>query len=488
MSRSTIGDSIPWDRWRRDSEGGLFQILAGVVFGVFLLSGCATYNQQIAALDAQWVRGDVNQAARSADALVERYGDGRDGTLLLLEKGAVLRGAGYLQGSNETFERAYEAIRKSDDDPRLSLSSEFVASLSNLAQLPYQARFYDRVMLHTYAALNAMALEDQESARVHLNRALEAQRDALDENRRRLEQAQEEARKKGEDTLPAERILEDPSVQEELNQRFAHLYERAAYAPYVNPFAVYLDGLYFLYHGVDSSDRERARVSLLRMRELIGTHPAVEADIELAESEASVDSINPLTYIIFETGRAPRRRQIIIDFPTILFSRTVPYVGLALPDLEFRGDYRGTIEVSNEGGWIRSETIADLDSVVAQEFKDRLPLTITRSLAVTGSRIVAQYLLQEGLRDQQTLSALASIGGFIYQASVNQADLRTWTTLPKEFQVVRIPTPSDGLLKLRDPATGETLRIELKPVQIQVVFVKSASRSAPIQTSVFSLR
>jgi len=462
--------------------------LGWALLGVGLLSGCASYNQQIAALDAQWTRGDMAQAARSVGSLVEHHGEGKDGTLLLLEKGAVLRGAGDLAASNEVFERAYASIQKTDEDPRLSLSSEFVANLSNLAQLPYQARFYDRVMLHTYAALNAIALADDEAARVHLNRALEAQRDALNENQRRLEQAQEEARKRDEASLPADRILEDPSVQGELNQRFAHLSERAAYAPYVNPFAVYLDGLYFLYRGVDASDRERGRVSLLRMRELIGVHPAVEADIELAESGVSVDSLEPITYVIFETGRAPRRRQIIFDFPSIIFSTTVPYVGVALPDLDFRGDYRSYLEVMDSDDWVQTRTIADLDSVVAQEFQDRLPLTVTRSLSVTGSRIVAQYLIQEGLRDQQTLRTLAAIGGYIYQASVNQADLRTWSTLPKQLQAVRIPTPPGRLLEVRDPTSGKSEKIELKPSRVQVVFIKSTSTAAPLHTSIFTLR
>lgn len=454
-------------------------------------SGCATYTDQVGALQAQWGRGDFDQAARTAEALANHHRAERDRVLLLLEKGLAQQAAGKIEASLETFEEAHQRIEAMDADPELSISAELRASVSNLAQLPYQARFYDRIMLHTYATLGELALGQPDRARVNLNRALEAQREALRENQRRLEKAREEAegRKDEEDpALEVNEILEKPEVQATVASRFGHVSERAAYAPYVNPFAVWLDGIYFLHHGVDASDRERAIVSLRRVLELIGDHPDVAADLALAEAFASGDAMPPLTYVIFENGMAPLRQQTIIDFPTILFSTSVPYVGVALPDLSFRTGQRPHLVLRASNGKHQTRPLASMEGIIAREFEDQLPLTITRSLAVTGSRVLAQYLVAEGLKDQQTLRAVAAIGGFIYQAAVNQADLRTWSTLPREFQLLRIETPEDGRMVVEDPFIPGNNTIDLQPEGINVVLVRGTTINAPLSYQVFPLK
>jgi hypothetical protein len=43
------------------------------------------------------------------------------------------------------------------------------------------------------------------------------------------------------------------------------------------------------------------------------------------------------------------------------------------------------------------------------------------------------------------------IGTAIYQAGRQHCRQRTWTTLPKEFQVCRFPTPADGKIQLSTP-------------------------------------
>ena len=44
--------------------------------------------------------------------------------------------------------------------------------------------------------------------------------------------------------------------------------------------------------------------------------------------------------------------------------------------------------------------------------------------------------------------------------AVNIADTRTWTTLPKEFQVCCFPTPPDGKIELLTP-TGTRVVVAL---------------------------
>jgi len=79
------------------------------------------------------------------------------------------------------------------------------------------------------------------------------------------------------------------------------------------------------------------------------------------------------------------------------------------------------------------------------------------------------------------------LGTAIYQASVNIADTRCWSTLPKEFQVARVATPADRKLTL---ACGAGLPTELTLIdgKVNIVYAKSISSTAPLLTAQFKLK
>jgi hypothetical protein len=83
---------------------------------------------------------------------------------------------------------------------------------------------------------------------------------------------------------------------------------------------------------------------------------------------------------------------------------------------------------------------------------------------------------------------LSQIGTAVFQIAVNIADLRTWTTLPKEFQVCRIPTPPDRRIDLEAPGTAQKLSVTLDEAVINLVFVKSISATGPMFVSQMKLK
>jgi len=129
-----------------------------------------------------------------------------------------------------------------------------------------------------------------------------------------------------------------------------------------------------------------------------------------------------------------------------------------------------------------------MDSVVAQEFENELPIIITRTLISAGSKALAQYALYEATKDSGSLGTFLIIAGTIYQAAMNQADLRTWITLPKQFQIARLPTPEDRRLALLPEGGGGKLEVDLVPGLINVVYVKSNSAYDPPDVSQFVLK
>ncbi|HYD82575.1 MAG TPA: hypothetical protein VEA63_00955, partial [Opitutus sp.] len=60
------------------------------------------------------------------------------------------------------------------------------------------------------------------------------------------------------------------------------------------------------------------------------------------------------------------------------------------------------------------------------------------------------------------------------------------TSLPKEFQYARILTPADRQLTLTAGTTTQT--VSLVPGAVNVVYVKSASSSAPLLVSQFAIK
>ena len=66
--------------------------------------------------------------------------------------------------------------------------------------------------------------------------------------------------------------------------------------------------------------------------------------------------------------------------------------------------------------------------------------------------VTAAYAINQAASQQCSIFGLvAQVSTAIYQGAVNIADTRTWTTLPKEFQICRLPTPADGKLELSTP-------------------------------------
>jgi hypothetical protein len=59
------------------------------------------------------------------------------------------------------------------------------------------------------------------------------------------------------------------------------------------------------------------------------------------------------------------------------------------------------------------------------------------------------------------------IGTSIYKYTFNTADTRCWQTLPREYQVMQLPRPSDGKLKLSVLSSCGTMN-SAEPVEVKI--------------------
>ena len=462
----------------------LLAVATALVAG--LGAGCQTYTSQSRNMTASWMAGNVEQAAKEFGAKAESKSGGKDAIIWHLEAGAAYRAAGKYEDSNRHFDAAAAKIDDYERQARVKLGREAGAILSNQQNLPYEGRSYDKIMLHTYRALNYLALGDVEKARPEIIRAYQRQQDAVDENKRRIENAQAEE-KESRDRDKVERAKANPQFTAALGEKVAKDLEGFKfYADYVNPFMVYLDGLYFLHAGSGGSDLERAIKSFQRVIEVAGDNKTVQAGLLAATDALNGKAAVPTTCVIFETGRAASLEQVRIDVP-ILFAN-VSYVGAAFPRLEFHPDYSRGMLVKAGGVQEATAPVASMDSMIALDFKNDLPVIITKTIIATVAKAVAGYAINRAVEQQDDIAGifvrLATAGG---QAAMNIADTRSWTTLPKEFQVACVPTPPDRKLTLTATGRGP-VELILGEGTVNVVYVRSVTAAGPLMINQFKLK
>ena len=469
-----------------------------------LATGCQTYKDQNKVI-SYWRQGEVTNAVVEATKKADDNANNKDAIVWRLEQGATLRAEGNYEASNKAFDEAQEKIDDYQQKAKIRIGQETGALLSNQANLDYEGRSYDGIMLNTYKALNYLAMGESEKARPELIRAYQRQQDAVDNNKRRIEKTQEEVAQ-SKDRKAMNRAANDPKFQASLASSMTNLNHIKVYADYVNPFTVYLDGLYFMVNATGDSDYERAIKSLQRVVGFDENNQYVREDLTTAQALANGRKLSPTTYVIFETGCAPIRDQVRIDIP-IIFSK-VSYVGAAFPTLKPQGNFQPYLTVTANGTTYNTETVADMDGIIALDFKNEQPIVITKTIAATVAKAVAAYAANDAARQSSDWAGLlVQAATAVYQMAVNIADTRTWTTLPKEFQVCRFPTPADGKIELSTPngikmpitLTGSGgPKVELTSTNaeaslngaglIHVVYVKSITAGTPLLVSQFQLK
>jgi uncharacterized protein len=459
-------------------------LLLAAVAGL-LATGCKTYQEQNRVIQ-YWNRGNLTNAVVEATKQADKNANNKDAIIWRLEQGAVLRANGQYEDSNKAFEAAQGKIDDYAQKAKVRLSQETGALLSNQAELDYEGRAYDGIMLNTYRALNYLALGEPDKARPELIRAYQRQQDAVQDNQKRIEKVQDEAAQ-NKDSAAIKRAQNDPGLQSQIQNASTNLNDLKPYAAYVNPFTVYLDGLFFMTDAADGSDLERAHKSFERVTEMAPGNRYVREDLTMVDGLINGQPLAPTTFVIFETGCAPVRDQVRIDIPIIVTK--VSYIGAAFPTLKPQGNYVASLIVTADGKNFGTSLVSDMDSVIGLDFKNEMPIVITKTIAATVVKGVAAYAANQAAGQQNEWAGLlAQIGTAIYQAAVNIADERTWTTLPKQFQVCHFPPPPDRKIELKTPGDRQNMTVTIGDGIINLIYVKSINANSPLLVSQMKLK
>ena len=196
--------------------------------------------------------------------------------------------------------------------------------------------------------------------------------------------------------------------------------------------------------------------------------------------------------VFVEDGMCPKRDEWRIDLPLILLpgvGRYVQYAGMALPKLVYRNAAVTAYSVSGGGAAYPMTEIQDVDRLVKTEFdvyfRGALTREIIRAVARVGTQ-VALGAVRDSISDENTQLALTLVqfGTAAYSYAATDADVRSWTALPKKVYMLDLPRPADGVITVG--CGVEQIRLNVQPGNT-MVFVRKTSSASPSVVKLFTL-
>ena len=214
----------------------------------------------------------------------------------------------------------------------------------------------------------------------------------------------------------------------------------AAYTDIMNPALMYLAGIWFLNDG----DFNDAETYLKRAVGMSDGNSYVATDLDLSEQKTKPTNT---TWIFIESGFAPRLRQETVSLPIVTNNGIIwSAVAIAVPEFGHSAVYIPGVK-----------PLADVNAMFMTEFNEYQINNTMRDLASSGARAVLQGSLYNSKSDAAPWLGLTST---VYSLATNNAEIRTWTTLPEYISVLR-GTKSD----LIEMDLGDNLDQEIKKLK-----------------------
>ena len=453
-------------------------VFFAVILSLPLVCGCNTPREQLLTFNKYFEASDFNSASVFAEKNIKqrKNPDGED-LLWTLQAATAKRTLKDYVSSTKHFDKAEEFLKFYD--LRWSGGDEIAAVAINDNAMPYKGEEYDGVMANTYKALNLLSEGKPDLARVEFNRALDRQRRTREKFEKEIKETKEKI-----DKMPCgsliNQTISDPNMGKTLHDKYPQLYEYQAYKDYTNPFVTYLASIYFNSVG----DSSTARDLLKETYGLVPENKYVEE--EFKETEKLLDkneNFQNTVWVIFENGLGPVKEEFRIDLPLFVATSRVLYAGIALPKLKYRDMAFPSLQIEADGTQYNTSVVSNMDRVIHSEFKKDFESILTRAIISTTAKVAAQYVLSS---QDSTAATIGSIMIAAYSFATNAADVRIWTSLPKDFQIAKFLKPQNKILKIT-PLNSQTFDIELPQCNNVLIYVKIIQRNSKPVYSIIPL-
>jgi hypothetical protein len=387
------------------------------------------------------------------------------GTLFALEMGRTAQLAGDFEASRAAFETAFAGIEDLDNRAVVSARGAVAqgsAVLVNDKAIPYRTPSYERTLAHHYQALNYLALGDLTGAGVEVRRANREQEEAL----RRREKEVAKAKSK-ESNAPA-----DDERDPHLGAVYAGLDQLAGSvkSSFQNAATFYVSAVIWEMLGEQNDayiDVKKAleiapenhflQLDAVRLAKRLGMREDLEdyerrfpraAKMPAAGSGKLADKARLV--VVYEEGLVPPKVELEVPYPLT----STDSIGLvALPTYAAAPPPPAPVRVALDGQSLASTApICNVGALAARALAEQMPGILTRQLA----RAIAKGAASKAAHDAGgSAGQLAELAVLLYNVASEQADLRSWLTLPAHVQIFSTYVDAgDRSVALAGPGAG----------------------------------
>ena len=304
--------------------------------------------------------------------------------------------------------------RQLDDRAIISasdISAKGVAVISNDNAIPYTGDAYERILLNLFQAFNYLSTAKLEAASVELRQAAIEQRRLENQNAQNSQTIAKESRK-----------------QQLNNQTWSGSPEFAAMQNATSGVGSSLLNAYVYFVSAILWEAQRdwnaALVDYKKAAALAPNNRYIRAGIQRAD--AGLVSAKAHLFIVYEQGFVANKQSFNLSLPSFeydtYFSVSVPYYRarrtINRPSLQIQVDAQPAVNAS---------MLSDISKLAIKSLEEDMPGIVLRQFL----RAKSKFEMQQKIQKQNEL------GGFlasIYNIVSEQADLRSWLTLPDNVQ------------------------------------------------------
>jgi len=374
--------------------GRLLRVLACLfaLIGVMALSGCATYSAGFAKVESAAANRDLNGAMKSLDELKL---SGPDELLLYLNKATLLSFQGDYAESNKYFEAAKRLMESLS---AISVTEQVASVAVNDTMKAYEGLPSEQLMVYSFEALNYLQMDDLDGA-------------AVEARQFDVKQGLIAAKNKGANYLSG-------------------------------AFVRYLNGMVYEAEG----DKDDARIELnkaLDAYQAQGSNfpipQALRAD--LARLSSGKPATSEVVFILHNgLGASVDEANIRVSNPAYNpgQNKNMMMLSLAVPKFVKRSLPVHHVTLSANSSSVTSEVVEDVNGIAEKSFNDRLPAIIARGVA----RMIAKNVAAKAAKDQVGDNPFFNLVADIATNASERADTRSWSLLPGNIQMARLPLPA----------------------------------------------
>ncbi len=398
------------------------------------------------------LKGDFKSAAAM---IAEPKANQNNYALNLLEKARLHFLANDWVQSRKDFTLVSNLLEEESAKAKLRLSrgaGNTAALISNDNAIAYQVAPYEQTMLHSYQALNYLFLGQPDGALVEVRRANLVQENALKQHQQELTNQEVRVDKQA------------------LNQAYPSMSATIGNIKngFQNAYTFYLSGL--LYEA--ASQPNDAYIDYKRALEIYPINRYLQQDVlRLATQLKMADDLALLSakyghyqanklansgelVVILENGAINPKQEVAVDLPIFTRMGKPRFFSFALPVYQGSLAQYSPLTVSVAGQNYLSEQIVRLQSLASKHLQEQMPSIATRQAL----RLVAKEKLRSTMSKEG--GDIGNVVAMLYNLASEQADTRSWLTLPDEVQILRVPL-SAGKQLIELKLAGKTTTIEV---------------------------